>query len=279
VDRTADILRLDDPDSGEPLAVLFRLAVHGVVMGPDNYLISGDCPGAAESFVEHNLPVVAGFLNGCCGNINAHPRLKFEYVEMLGRRLGAAVVQGTTETDEPRDEVKLVCLRHEFGLPVEPVPALQDTERELKEAEETLERAQPGQAEEELSLWRAERAVKQAKDRHELAVAGKTQVELPTSLQVIALGDIALIGYPAEVFFEIGQAVREASPFPITLPVSYVNGAIGYVPIASAYEDGGYEITARAHHKGLGLVPEAEQVLVDESLKALEGAREMGGSR
>ena len=163
VDRVTDICCFEDAESGQPLATLFRHAVHGVVMGPDNYLISGDCPGAAEAVAEHNLPGVAGFLSGCCGNINAHPRLKFEYVEMLGRRLGAAVVQGTTETDEPRDEVELTCLRHEFGLPVEPVPALEDTELELKEAEETLERAQPGEAEEELSLWRAERAVKQAR--------------------------------------------------------------------------------------------------------------------
>ncbi len=274
VDRVTDLLCFQDAESGQPLATLFRHAVHGVVMGSDNYLISGDCPGAAEAVAEHNLPGVAGFLSGCCGNINAHPRLKFEYVEMLGRRLGAAVVQGTTETDEPRDEVELTCLRHEFGLPVEPVPALEDTELELKEAEETLERAQPGEAEEELSLWRAERAVKQARERHELAAAGETQVKLPTSVQVIALGDIALIGYPAEVFFEIGKAVQDGSPFPITLPVTHVNGSIGYVPIASAYEDGGYEITARAHHKGLGLVPEAEQVLVDESLKALKEARD-----
>jgi len=250
-----------------------------VVMGPENYLISGDCPGAAEAVAEHNLPGVAGFLSGCCGNINAHPRLKFEYVELLGRRLGSAVVQGTTETDEARNEVKLTCLRHEFGLPVEPVPAVEETEGELKEAEERLERVKAGEPEEELSLWRAERAVDHAKDRHELAAAGETEVKLPTSVQVIALGDIALIGYPAEVFFEIGEAVQAGSPFPITLPVTHVNGSIGYMPIASAYEEGGYEINSRAHHKGLGITPEAERAVTEASIEALQEAwRVTGGA-
>ncbi len=277
VDRVADILCFEDAESGQPLATLFRHAVHGVVMGPDNYLISGDCPGAAEAVAEHNLPGVGGFLSGCCGNINAHPRLKFEYVELLGRRLGSAVVQGTTETDEARNEVKLTCLRHEFGLPVEPVPAVEETEGELKEAEERLERVKAGEPEEELSLWRAERAVEHAKDRHELATAGETQVELPTSVQVIALDDIALIGYPAEVFFEIGEAVQEASPFPITVTVTHVNGSIGYLPIASAYEEGGYEINARAHHKGLGVTPEAEEALTEASVEALQEAWRITG--
>jgi len=274
-DRLTDLLCFEDTETGQPLAVLFRHAVHGVVMGVDNYLISGDCPGAAEAFVEGNLPGVAGFLSGCCGNINAHPRLKFEYVERLGRRLGSAVAQGTTETDQARDDVKLVCLQHKVTLPVELPPSLEQAEGELKEAEEQLERVKREEAGEELSLWRAERAVQQAKDRHELAAAGQTEVGLPTSVQVLALGDIALIGYPAEVFFEIGEAVCQRSPFPITLPVTHVNGAIGYLPIASAFEEGGYEITARAYYKGLGITPETEQVLIEESVKALEEGKRL----
>jgi neutral ceramidase len=271
-DRVTDVLCFSDAESGQPVATLFRHAVHGVVMGPDNYLISGDCPGAAEAFVEHNLPGIAGFLSGCCGNINAHPRLDFKYVDLLGRRLGSAVVQGTTEADEARDEIKLVCLRHELELPVEPVPPPEQTEQALQEAQDQLERVKRGEAEQELSLWRAERAERQARERHELAAAGETQVGLPTSVQVIALGDIALIGYPAEVFFEIGEAVRDRSPFPVTLTVTHVNGSIGYVPIASAYEEGGYEINTRAHYKGLGITPKAEQALADESVRALEEA-------
>jgi hypothetical protein len=79
------------------------------------------------------------------------------------------------------------------------------------------------------------------------------------------------------VFFQIAQRVRERSPFATTLDVTHVNGSIGYVPIASAYEEGGYEIRARAHHKGLGITPEAEGVMVRETLEALAKARRTVG--
>jgi len=82
-DTVVDVLSFADAASGERIATLFRHGVHGVVMGPDNYLVSGDAPGAAEAFVEANLPGVAGFLAGASGNINAHPRLSFDNVALL----------------------------------------------------------------------------------------------------------------------------------------------------------------------------------------------------
>ena len=59
--------------------------------------------------------------------------------------------------------------------------------------------------------------------------------------------------------------------------MTHVNGSIGYVPIASAYAEGGYEVTACAHHCGLGITAEAERVLVTETLQGLAKAREMIG--
>ena len=272
VDKHVDIFRFDDADTGEPTAVLFAHAVHNVTMSSDNYLISGDLGGAAEAFVERNTGIVAGFLNGCCGNINAHPRGEFRHVDMLGTRLGAAVVQGMTEVGDATGDVTLKCLRHQVTLPLDPVPPLADTERELKEAEELLEHAEHGEAEEELSIWRVKRMLDNAKARHELAAAGETSASLTYEIAVVTMNDIALVGYPSEVFFEIGEAVREGSPFRITRPLTHVNGAYGYIPIREAFADGGYEVTARIHHKGLGIAPEAGAALVEQSLAALEEA-------
>ncbi len=273
VDRRTDILRFDAAEDGRPLAVLFRHACHGVVMGPDNYLISADWPGPAEAFVERNTGALAGFLNGCCGDINAHPRLKFEYVDLLGTRLGAAVVQGLTEASESVENVTLRCQRHDCTLPVDPVPALPDAERELGEARAALELVQAGKAKGELSLWAAERAVRFAEARRELAESGEQDVGLPFPISLIALNDVALVGYPAEVFFEIGEAVRQGSPFATTLTCTHVNGAVGYIPVREAFEEGGYEINARATHRGLGLSPDAAEALTEESLRALNELR------
>ncbi len=277
VDRAADVLAFHDAQSGEPLATVFRHGVHGVVMGPDNYHLSGDAPGAAEAFVEANLPGVAGFLAGCSGNINAHPRLSFHHVAMLGRRLGGAVVQGSTETDEPRADVTLVSLRHEFGLPVEPLPPADEAKAALEDAEAKLAAFEAGEPVEGLNEWHARRALRHAQARMDAIESGEDVSARPTFVQVLALGDIALFGWPGEVFYEIGQQVIERSPFAVTLDVTHVNGSIGYVPVASAYAEGGYEISARVHHQGLGIVPEAEKVIVAETLRALARAREMVG--
>jgi hypothetical protein len=272
VDRHVDIFRFDD-DSGEVIGVLLAHAVHNVTMGSDNYLISGDLGGAAEAFVERNTGCIAGFLNGCCGNINAHPRGEFAHVDMLGARLGAAVVQGLTEAAAPTGDVTLGSLRHEVALPLDPVPPLEEAERDLKEAEALLGRAEHGEAEEELSVWRVKRIIDHAKARHELAAIGETSASLTYEIAVVTMNDIALVGYPSEVFFEIGEAVREGSPFGLTRPLSHVNGAHGYIPIREAFADGGYEVTARIHHKGLGITPDAGDALAEASLAALKKAK------
>ena len=272
VDRQVDIFRFDGAESGEPIGVLFAHAVHNVTMGSDNYLISADLAGAAEAFVERNTACVAGFLNGCCGNINAHPRLEFRYVDMLGKRLGAAVVQGMTEVGEATGDVTLQGLRHPVTLPLDPVPPPEETARAVKEAEELLGRAEHGEAEEELSIWRVKRMLDHAKARHELASIGETRIGLTYDIAVVAMNDVAFVGYPSEVFFEIGEAVRERSPFGVTRPLTHVNGSYGYIPIRKAFADGGYEVTARIHHKGLGIAPDAGEALVAASLDGLQKA-------
>ena len=61
-------------------------------------------------------------------------------------------------------------------------------------------------------------------------------------LSVLALGDaVALAGIPGEPFSEIGRAVRDSSPFRMTVCTCLTNGSCGYFPVASAYVEGGYE--------------------------------------
>ena len=272
-DRLVDVLSFTDAGTGQPLATLFRHAVHGVVMGSDNYLISGDAPGAAEAFVEANLPGVAGFLAGASGNINAHPRGDFEDVAILGRRLGAAGVQATTEVGEPLEDVRIVALRHEFELPVDALPPEDEVRAAVEDLAARMEAVEQGESDPELSKWQLERNLRHARAQLGAIESGEGVSGLPIFAQVLAIGEVALVGWPAEVFFEIGEQVRAGSPFATTLPITHVNGAKGYVPIASAFDEGGYEITARAHHAGLGITAEAEGVMVRETLAALEKAQ------
>ena len=271
-DTVVDIACLQDAATGEPLVTLFRHAAHAVVMGSDSYAISADYPGAAAAFVERNTPGVASFLCGCCGNINADPREGFENVAMLGRRLGSAVCQGLTELDEPRADVTLACVRHDIELPVEPMPPAEESRAIIAELEPKMQAIEAG--EEGLDRWGTERGLRHARERLATIESGEEITGKKMALQALAIGEVALIGYPCEVFFQIGEAVAAASPFVHTLTVTHAGGWNGYIPTADAYPDGGYEVDrARANHMGLGILPESETIMVEESLKALGRAK------
>ena len=52
-DKTVTVLRFDDL-TGKPIAFWINYAVHAVVMGPDNFQITGDIAGATSRFVEQH---------------------------------------------------------------------------------------------------------------------------------------------------------------------------------------------------------------------------------
>src|SRR5690606_32938186 len=69
VDRRIGILKITDPQSGEPMALIANYAIHGTVMGGDNLLISGDAPGVVSTYVEQETGAPLLFINGAAGNI------------------------------------------------------------------------------------------------------------------------------------------------------------------------------------------------------------------
>ena len=60
-------------------------------------------------------------------------------------------------------------------------------------------------------------------------------------IQGIAFGDAVFCSHPAELFAELGLAVRQQSPFAVTFMASLTNGYCGYVPTEEAFELQGYE--------------------------------------
>jgi hypothetical protein len=89
-------------------------------------------------------------------------------------------------------------------------------------------------------------------------------------VQAIALGDVALAGYPVELFTEFGLATKERSPFAETVVVSLANGWHGYVPTQEAFAHGGYEPRLGYQSR---LVPEAGERLLEAAVGLLAGLR------
>lgn len=85
-------------------------------------------------------------------------------------------------------------------------------------------------------------------------------------VQALAVGDVALVAFPAEMFTALGREVRAGSPFPDTLAVTLANGWHGYVPTVEAFARGGYEPRFAFPSR---LVPEAGEILVNAAIAQL----------
>ncbi len=60
-------------------------------------------------------------------------------------------------------------------------------------------------------------------------------------LQTIAIGELAIVAIPCEVFAEIGLEIKRRSPFKTTFVIGLANGYNGYLPSPEQHRLGGYE--------------------------------------
>lgn len=263
-----DVLRFDSAD-GSPFAVFFSHAAHPVVLGRNNLLISADYPGYTMRFVERNEPVAALFAEGCCGNINAD-RVggTFEVARRLGTMLGAEVVR-TLEAITTTGDVHLSVATEVVHLPLIDPPPMEEAKRTFDEHQAKVKKlVQEGTDEHSLMVPKAYMAW--ASDMLDLArrgVKGQTQ---PFEIQAIALGDVAIVALPGEVFVQYALNIRERSPFPHTLVLGYSNGCIGYVPTAADYPYGGYEVDTAYQLYGTQMIgPESEEIILEGAMRVL----------
>jgi hypothetical protein len=95
----------------------------------------------------------------------------------------------------------------------------------------------PKQAEAYVDVFRAQRKV----------LAPKQGEERTTWLQVVLIGDVAIVGVPAEFFTVLGQDIKRRSPFRYTYVAELANDWIGYLPDKKAFDLGGYQTWTGLH--------------------------------
>jgi len=61
-------------------------------------------------------------------------------------------------------------------------------------------------------------------------------------VNIVAVGDVAIVSIPGELFRVFGEEIHAASPFAHTVIMSYNGSTPGYTPKAPAFEQGGYEV-------------------------------------
>ncbi len=288
VDRTVRVVRFDELDE-KPLATIVHYACHPTTVGWDSQFATPDYPGMAKSVVESQIGGTCLFLQGATGNLG--PRMGFTgdlaVYRRLGRLLGLEASKLALGIDTLPREPKLVGLqesgttialfedvpvppaparlgvRSQFlSLPINKFPAPKEAEAEAAELQQQLANARAHGTEADVRA--ATSKATQAGMRAERArlYHGKTHIDW--QLHAIRVGPAALLGIPGEPFIEISQEIAQRSPFPVTLFSGYTNGGFGYLPVRSAYPEGGYEVTTSP------FAPGASEIVVEESLRVLQ---------
>lgn len=254
-----DVLRVDTAE-GAPLALLMAHACHPVTRAANSYAISADYPGVAQALVERVHPGVTPlFAQGCSGNINSEPvGGSWEDVRRLGTMVAGEALK-VRELAVAEDETPLRVAHELVLLPHQPIPALEQCEQQWAEYEA---KATAAATETEANVQRA--FARTWRKLTDLKHQGEELPPLEFPLQGFALGDVAVLGLPGEVFVQYCLHAEAVSPFRQTLTLGCTNGSLAYIPTAEALSEGGYEVAFAPIWFGrLPFAPELEANLKD----------------
>ncbi len=296
LDPAAQLMRVNRTD-GSALAIVYNYAAHPVTRYPFTSRLSADWPGLVNASLRERfdgaMPI---FLQGCAGDINGHDvifqRRDVERMQAISDSHTGEVARRVLQQITPALE-RIACeaasgldarLR-DIDLPLGTVDA--DEMRRLidanaKAAEQlTLADLRPlhqrmlNETEEEVQ-WRQARYTVDYATR-QLDVLNRTPATMPAPVQVMRIGEAAIVVWPAEVFVELGIELRQRSQTPMTFVNAYANRCVGYIPTSWAYESQGkatqfgvYPTTVTPRIWGeLPFRADVADVLVNETLAML----------
>lgn len=226
-----------DPD----LPVLAFRAPNGklqaMLFGHSSHSIGALTPGArspafyglAAQEIESELGGKVAFLEGASGSTHVYNMDAREAFRRIKQAVLATLAQA-----EPRKVGRLESLKRPFLFKV----------RTFDEAAE--EKAVVDYCTRRIGPQHAESVAKVFRDmRKELARQQGQQ--RTTWIQAIAIGDVALVGVPAEFFTKLGLDIKQRSPFKHTVVAELSNDWIGYLPDREAHKLGGYQVWTGYH--------------------------------
>jgi neutral ceramidase len=229
-DKTVAVLRFEDL-SGRPIAFFINYPVHAVIMGPENYQITGDLAGATSRFVERH------YMGEDRPRSDAGHRLRLRPEEKAGEEgvvaiwtSGAAGDQNPVSMASGEDFTLVDALGKILGEEVVRVSSAIKTSPQAR-------------------LWGAQQVVTCPGRRVEAGPRPRTEYQFADAdpvnirLGLVMIDNVALAGVSGEVFTQIAQHLRKESPFQQTIRVTHANGSSGYIPSDSAFDQVGYEVT------------------------------------
>ena len=253
VDTAVTVLAVQTAD-GKPLALLANYSTH--YAGVSEAGLSADYFGefcrvmAKELGVEEGQPFVALMSNGTSGDANCidftQPNWKNDRF-MVARAVADAALVALKDT-RYQDWVPLAMAEQKLSVKVRrPSPAdvarARDYlvknvgDRPTRNWEENYARETVKMAD-----WPAKKEIK---------------------LQALRIGDFGIGTTPCETYGSTGLAIKQASPFALTMVLELANGCNGYLPPPDQFELGGYTTwRARSSYLAVGAEPEIRETVV-----------------
>ena len=242
-------------DEDKVLATVFHYTTHPNVMSGENFMISGDFPGLASVIVEKESGGSALFLNGAQGSsdIDGLKDRDWEGVDRTGKALAEAVLKTAEDIREFQDEVKIVTGVRHIEVPMRNV-----SDKEVGWAKKVLAESK-GEA-----ITLVDGVTDEFKAELIMELLPKRGQQMPLQLDGLAVGDMAFVSFPGELFTEIGQRIKEASPFKQTYIMGLTNGNKGYFPSTKAIAEGGYSVDTRR------VDPPTEEIITEAAVDLLK---------
>jgi hypothetical protein len=209
-------------------ALLFNHSTHTIGTRQPG-LRSPSFYGLAAQELEGELGCPVEFLEGASGsthNIQPVP------VDEAIRRMKAAVLLALSEA-EPQEVKRVASLKRPFEFKVRTF----DESIEDEKVTSYCRKRAAAHADPIIEVFRNMRLKLKPEQ-------GKTR---ETFLQVIGLGDVAIVGVPAEYFTIFGVDIKRRSPFKHTIVAELANDWIGYLPNREAHAMGGYQTWMGLH--------------------------------
>ncbi len=186
------------------IAVMINWPCHGTASGQENYLITGDWPGAAARFIKKQVGenVIVAVTAGASADINPiyGPGVKFNEINAVGYHVA-------------NETAKVLAM-----ISASPVKSIRTSYTTIK-----FPGKNPG------------------KD-NKPAASYEPGPDVELRLSGLKIGDLVLEGISGELMTEIGMQVKKLSPYSNTVVITHCNGSSGYICTDAAYPEGGYEI-------------------------------------
>ena len=242
-------------DDGKVLATIFHYTSHPNVMSGENFLISGDFPGLASRVIEEKSGGAALFLNGAQGSSDVDGLRDRDWsgVERTGKALAKVVLETADNIRELQAEVKIAT-----GLRQIEVPMRNVSDEEVAWAKKVLAES-TGEV-----VTLVDGVTDEFKAELIMELLGERGKKMRLKLGGLAIGEMAFVCFPGELFTEIGQNIKKASGFKQTYIMGLTNGIDGYFPSTKAISEGGYSVDTRS------VDPPAEEIITEASVDLLK---------